>query len=89
MQPMPSKNNLVTDLRNMYGIESRPDIDVAFYYDTLHMGLKAVSSMKDAGTWPEIQYGKCNDNSNEDMISRNVNLLQSLQSVRTKDVRFL
>ena len=79
MQPMESKNNLVNDLRNMYGIESRPDIDVAFYFDTLHMGLKAVSSMKDAGTWPEIQYGKCNDN--EDMIPRNVNLLRSLQSV--------
>ena len=81
MQPMSSKNNLVTDLRNMYGIESRPDIDVAFYYDTLHMGLKAVSSMKDAGTWPEIQYRKCNDNNNEDIVSRNMNLLQSLQRV--------
>ena len=81
MQPMPSKNNLVTKLRNLYGIESRPDIDVAFYYDTLNMGLNAVSAMKVAGTWPQIQYGKCNDNRNEDMISRNVNLLQSLQSV--------
>ena len=81
MQPMASKNNLVTDLRNMYGIESRPDIDVAFYFDTLHMGLKAVSSMKDAGTWPEIQYGKCNDI--VDVIPRNLNLLRSLQSVST------
>ena len=79
MQPMESKNNLVNDLRNMYGIESRPDIDVAFYFDTLHMGLKAVSSMKDAGTWPEIQYEKCNDN--VDVIPRNLNLLRSLQSV--------
>ena len=83
MQPMASKNNLVNDLRNMYGIESRPDIDVAFYFDTLHMGLKAVSSMKDAGTWPEIEYEKCNDN--VDVIPRNLNLLRSLQSV-SKDL---
>ena len=78
MSPIGNKNR-VSDLRRNYGIESRPDIDVAFYYDLFHMGLKAVSSMKEAGTWPELQYEKCNDNT--EPITRNLNLLQAIKSV--------
>ena len=79
MSPIGNKNR-VSDLRRNYGIESRPDIDVAFYYDLFHMGLKAVSSMKEAGTWPELQYETtCKDNT--EPITRNLNLLQAIKSV--------
>jgi hypothetical protein len=44
----------VSDLRRNFGVEGGPDADIAFYFDTLHLALSAVSSMKEAGTWPTI-----------------------------------
>ena len=44
----------VSDLRRNFGVEGGPDADIAFYFDTLHLALSAVSSMKEAGTWPVI-----------------------------------
>ena len=41
-------------MRRNFGVEGGPDADIAFYFDTLHLALSAVSSMKEAGTWPTI-----------------------------------
>ena len=80
MKPI-AANNKVSNLRRNLGMEGKPDIDIAFYYDTLQVALKSVSSMKDGGIWPEIEYQKCNEYNGADPILRNVNLLQSMNSV--------
>lgn len=83
MMPMNTPKNTVATLRRNYGLEGKPDIDAAFYYDTLMMGLKAVSSLKDSGAWPTIEYKKCNDYSQTDPIIReDVKLLPSLTQVK-------
>lgn len=79
MMPVASMNK-VPNLRRNYGVEGVPDVDIAFYYDTLHLALKAVSSMKDGGIWPALEYQKCNEYNGQDPIVRNVNLMQSLTS---------
>jgi hypothetical protein len=80
MNPMPTQNK-VDDLRRNYGLEGKPDIDVAFYFDTTMMGMKAVSSMKEAGTWPSISYTRCNDYIETDPILRTVDLKTAIKSV--------
>ena len=74
-------NNKVSDLRRNFGVEGGPDADIAFYFDTLHLALSAVSSMKEAGTWPTIDYKKCTEYNQQEPLVQNVNLLQSMQSI--------
>ena len=37
--------------------------------------------MKDAGTWPTIDYKKCTEYNQQDPLVQNVNLLQSMKSI--------
>ena len=79
-----SGSNKVASLRTNLGIEGQPDIDVAFYYDVFHLAVQAVSKMKDEGSWPAagtMEYKKCNEYTQTDPITRNLNLLQSLKTV--------
>ncbi len=83
-EPIFKKLFFVSNNRRDYGIESIPDIDVAFYYDTGSMALKAVSNQKDAGNWPSLQYTKCNEyQSNDPVIRNNADMKSALKSVST------
>ena len=77
MMPIPL-NNKVSSLRRNLGIEGTPDVDIAFYFDTVHLALKAVSSMKDSGTWPAMEYKKCNEYNQQEPLINNVNLMPAL-----------
>lgn len=84
MYPMAKGNDeSVKTIRRNYGLETKPDVDVAFYFDTTLMALKAVSSMKDTNVWPTLEYTKCNDYTETEPIARgNINLLQTLKSTK-------
>ena len=53
----------------------------AISYHRKNLFLSAVSSMKDAGTWPTIDYKKCTEYNQQDPLVQNVNLLQSMKSI--------
>ena len=52
-------SNKVPNLRRNKGIESTPDIDVAFYHDLTEIGLKGIAHLKDNGLWPEMEFTTC------------------------------
>ena len=81
-----SGNNRVSTLKRSKGIEGGPDIDVAFYYDTVHIAVSAVSTMKDAGNWPSIEYKKCNEYTDTEPIERDIGLLSTMKTLAVSHI---
>ena len=49
----------IVDLKLNYGVSVSPIIEAAFYVDLSARAIAAVESMKNNGTWPEMEYTKC------------------------------
>mgnify|MGYP002045148698 FL=1 len=81
-----SGNNRVSTLKRSKGIEGGPDIDVAFYYDSVHIAVSAVSTMKDAGNWPSIDYKKCNEYTDTEPIERDIGLLSTMKTLAVSHI---
>ena len=84
-----SGNNRVSTLKRSKGIEGGPDIDVAFYYDTVHIAVSAVSTMKDAGNWPSIEYKKCNEYTDTEPIERDIGLLSTMKTLAVSHIHLI
>ena len=84
-----SKNNRVSTIRRSKGIEGGSDIEVAFYYDTVHIAVSAVSTMKEAGNWPTIEYKKCTEYAETEPIVRDISLLSTMKNLAVSKYIFV
>ena len=53
-------------------------IEAAFYSDLVARSVAAVESMKNSGSWPNMEYTKCSDYTGDIPITRNIDLKTAL-----------
>ncbi|XP_063241815.1 ionotropic receptor 25a [Bacillus rossius redtenbacheri] len=86
LQPEPDAEykDRVQQLKNEFGLDEKPEITSAFYFDFAVNALNAIKSMVEAGTFPtDIKYVTCDEYTEETAPTRtNLGLMEALKEVK-------
>ena len=72
---------LTNDLKSLYGVVVSPIMEAAFYVDLGARAISAVESMKNAGTWPAMEYTKCSEYNSASPVARSLDLVSAIQVI--------
>jgi len=79
-KPEMESGGLTNDLKSLYGVVVSPIMEAAFYVDLGARAISAVESMKNAGTWPAMEYTKCSEYNSASPVARSLDLVSAIQS---------
>ena len=77
LYPVPGPGNMLASMQAA-GLQARPDLEAAFYFDLTVTAVTAVNSRKVAKQWPDLQLTKCSQTA-APPPSRSVDLLTALK----------
>ena len=62
--------------KSLYNLDGHghSEMDVGFYFDLAIRSLTTIHNMKEAGSWPNINYTKCSDYSGHVPVERDIDL---------------